>query len=240
MTSTDTPSGSHEDFGGPTATSLKLLGSQLSQWRSMLPRDLQWAEDDPTGFPSPQPTGSQSTYGQSVDPSLSLHAGHTGLPLFTSDLDSEPVHYPYVYDVQVALLRTRYYYAKYMVHRPFVYKALHYPEQMTQEDAEGVAECLRSCLNWPIILSPTSRHKRLIPYLFCWSQNFLGILLIIHMTQYNDMLRKIRSDLCGPRFEAEVQQSVALMLDWIRDLKGSDPIAKWCWKILQCIYHMDD
>jgi hypothetical protein len=65
------------------------------------------------------------------------------MPLFTTDLNSEPVHYPYAYDIQVALLRTRYYYAKYMVHRPFVYKALHFPEQTTQEDAQGVAECLR-------------------------------------------------------------------------------------------------
>jgi hypothetical protein len=30
-----------------------------------------------------------------------------------------------------------------------------------------------------------------------------------------------------------------LMLDWIRDLKSSDPIAMWCWKILQGIYHLD-
>ena len=53
------------------------------------------------------------------------------------------MHYRFVYDVQVAVLRTRYYYAKYVVYRPFVYKALHFPEQMTQEDAQGVAECLR-------------------------------------------------------------------------------------------------
>jgi hypothetical protein len=136
-------------------------------------------------------------------------------------------------------LRTRYYYAKYIVHRPFVYKALHFPDQMTQEDAQGVAECLRSCLKWPLTLSPASRHKRLIPYLFCWSQNFLGILLVIHMTRHSPMLRDIRAQLCGPRFEAEIDQSVELMLDWIRDLKSSDPIALWCWKILQGVYHID-
>jgi hypothetical protein len=109
----------------------------------MLPRDLQWAEDDPVSFPSPQPAGG---YNQSLDPTLSPQRSRTGVPLFTVDLDSEPVHYPYVYDIQVALLRTRFYYAKYMVHRPFVYKALHFPEQMTQEDAQGVAECLRVSL----------------------------------------------------------------------------------------------
>jgi hypothetical protein len=66
------------------------------------------------------------------------------MPLFSTDLDKEPIQYPYVYDIQVALLRTRYYQAKYMVYRPFVYKALHFPEQMTQEDAEGVRRVLTS------------------------------------------------------------------------------------------------
>jgi hypothetical protein len=139
---TDTPNSS-EDFGGPTASSLKQLAGQLAQWRGMLPRDLQWTEDDPAGFPSPQPV--MGGFNQPLDPNLSPHQEHSNPPLFTTDLDSEPVQYPYVYDIQVALLRTRYYYAKYMVYRPFVYKALHFPEQMTQDDAEGVAECLRVC-----------------------------------------------------------------------------------------------
>lgn len=106
----------------------------------MLPRDLQWAEDDPTSFPTPQ-SSNLGNFRQSVDPSLPASSSQN-LPLFYSDLDSEPVHYPYVYDIQVALLRTRFYYAKYMVYRPFVYKALHFPEHMTQEDAQGAAECL--------------------------------------------------------------------------------------------------
>jgi hypothetical protein len=140
MTNTDTPATS-EDFTGPTASSLKQLASQLTQWRGMLPRPLQWAEDDPTSFPNPQ-SGIVGSYSQPLDPSLSPRQSHSGAPMFTTDLDSEPVRYPYAYDIQVALLRTRYYYAKYMVYRPFVYKALHYPDQVTREDAEGVAECL--------------------------------------------------------------------------------------------------
>ncbi|KAH8754273.1 hypothetical protein BGZ57DRAFT_945050 [Hyaloscypha finlandica] len=208
--STDTPGTSNNgDFGGPSATSLNQLASQLSQWRSMLPRDLQWDEDDPASFPSPQASGG---YNQPLDPTLSPQRSRPAPPLFTTDLNSDPVHYPYVYDIQVALLRTRYYYAKYMVHRPFVYKALHFPEQMTQEDAQGVAECLR---------------------------HFLGILLIMHMTQINPMLRDIRTQLCGARFEAEVNESVDLMLDWIQDLKSSDAIAKWCYRILQPMYNLE-
>jgi hypothetical protein len=35
-----------------------------------------------------------------------------------------------------------------------------------------------------------------------------------------------------------VEESIALMLDWIRDLKSSDPIATWCWNIVSGIYNV--
>ncbi|KAK0126370.1 hypothetical protein ONS95_007976 [Cadophora gregata] len=237
MSNSDTSS--NDEFGGPTANTLKSLAAQLTQWRGLLPRDLQWPEDDPSAFPAPQ-TVNPRIFNESLDPSLSIPRPlHPGAQLFSTDLKSEPMHYRFVYDIQVAVLRTRYYYAKYVVYRPFVYKALHFPEQMTQEDAQGVAECLRSCLKWPLTMSPTSRHKRLIPYLFCWSQTFLSILLIFHLTQHNPMLRDIRAQLCGPRFEADFDISVALMQDWIRDLKAVDPLALWCYKILQPLYNLE-
>jgi hypothetical protein len=108
----------------------------------MLPRDLQWPEDDPASFPIPQPSSFRDT-NRALDPNLSPKSGNPKPPLFTTNLDGEPVYYQYAYDIQVALLRTKYYYAKYMINRPFVYKAMHFPEQMTNDDAEGVAECLR-------------------------------------------------------------------------------------------------
>ncbi|CZT47340.1 related to acetate regulatory DNA binding protein FacB [Rhynchosporium secalis] len=236
ISNTDTPAS--DEFGGPSATTLKSLAAQLTQWRGLLPRDLQWPEEDPAAFPTPQ-TGNIGVI-DAVDPSLATpRPGRPGSQLFSTDLNSDPMQYRFVYDVQVAMLRTRYYYSKFVVYRPFVYKALHFPEQMTQEDAQGVAECLRTCLKWPLTLSPTSRHKRLIPYLFCWSQTFVSILLIFHLTQHNPMLRDIRAQLCGPRFEEDFEVSVALMQDWIRDLKAVDPLALWCYKILQPIYNLD-
>jgi hypothetical protein len=119
----------------------------------MLPEELQWAEDDPASFPSSQQVGSGGL-NQPVDPRLSYYPGQPMVPLFSADLDSEPVQYPYLYHIQVALLRTRYYYTKHMIYQSFVYKALHFPERMTQEDAEGVAECLRVRLS-PILMPPS-------------------------------------------------------------------------------------
>jgi hypothetical protein len=108
----------------------------------MLPVQLQWPDEDPAMFPPAMQY--IRYYSQSLDPAFAS-TGHVppGTPLFTTDLDAEPVLYAYAYDIQVALLRTRYYYAKYMVHRPYVYKALHYPDQMGPLDYQGVAECLK-------------------------------------------------------------------------------------------------
>lgn len=190
---------------------------------------------------------------------------------------------------------------------------------------------LQSCLKWPITLAPSSRRKRLVPYLFCWSQNFTGILLILHLTRVHPVLHQIRASMAhssgntrnapvrlsdahsyhssvsaspayssfsggsrnlfsnsavgdaygsetssvdvemfgggksssergraygesasatgsggatgfaqGSDFEVQLEQSIGLMLDWIRDLKGTDPIADWCWRILDGVYHLEE
>jgi hypothetical protein len=144
MTSTaNTPASSNNDgLSGSASSSLKQLSSKLTQWRGLLPQELQWVDDDPASFPTAQLTDLDAFH-QALDPNLSRSVNSTRLAHFTADLDSPPVYYPYIYDIQVALLRTRYYYTKYMVYQPFVYKALHFPELMTREDAEGAAECLR-------------------------------------------------------------------------------------------------
>jgi hypothetical protein len=67
----------------------------------------------------------------------------------------------------------------------------------------------------------------------------MGILLLIHMTRHNSMLSYIRAKFCGPRFEAEIDETVELMLEWVRDLQTTDPIALWCWKILQGVYRLE-
>ena len=45
------------------------------------------------------------------------------------------------------------------------------------------------------------------------------------MTQHNQMLHTIHSQLCGPRFEAEIDQMVKAMIEWVRDLQTTDSIA---------------
>lgn len=145
MSNVDTSRVLDGEFPDPTASSLKQLSSQLDLWREMLPQFLHWPEDDPTAFPIQDATA----YDQALDPNLAnaLPAQHD-TSLFTADLDREPMYYPFAYDIQVALLRTKYYHAKFVVHRPFVYKALHFPEQVTEEDAYGAADCLKVCYSF--------------------------------------------------------------------------------------------
>ncbi|KAI2621106.1 hypothetical protein GGR54DRAFT_639234 [Hypoxylon sp. NC1633] len=219
----------------PAAVMMKQMAAQLDQWRGLLPVYLRWEEENPGAFSSSAEEiyDDQSMYPPPV-PDL-----HTNF-MFTADLDNPPVNYPYAVDIQTASLRTRYYYVKYLVYRPFVFKALHHPEKVTRDDAEGIAECLKSMLKWPITMSPTCFHKRLIPCLFFWSQNLLGILLILHLTQQVPILIRIRTSLMGTKFDQDANETAILCIDWLRDLKDTDATALWCWEILKGVYSLSD
>jgi hypothetical protein len=95
-------------------------------------------------------------------------------------------------------------------------------------------------MRWPLILSPPARRKRLIPYLFVWSQNILTILVIFHMTRHTPIMQKIRAQFCGPNFDTEVEETTDLMLDWVRDLKSMDPAVRWCYNLLQGMYRFEN
>ncbi|KAI6252929.1 hypothetical protein MCOR19_010482 [Pyricularia oryzae] len=223
---------------------VKNLANQAEHWRTMLPPPLRWRENQPGEFPNPSlysdiHSSSVFATGSSLDvppPALSSPSGF----MFTTDLDVAPVTYPYNLDIMTAVLRSRFYYIKFVINRPYVYKALVNPEQLTGEEAEGAAECLRACLKWPVSMSPTCSHKRLIPCLFFWTQNMLGILILLHLSHSTPILSRIRSTLCGESFELEASETVGLYLDWLRDLKSVDAAARWAWAIVRAIYNLEE
>lgn len=186
----------------------------------------------------PAPTSISTTSTTTTTTTLPRGGGPVPAPfMFTPDLDAPPPRYPYVLDVQVALLRSRYYYTKYLIHRPFLYKALHHPSALTHADAAGVATCLRAALLWPVAMSPTCRNKRLVPCSFFFTQNFFGILVLLHLSETVPTLSRIRSTLCGgERFEGDVRETVGLYLDWLRDLKGVDHGTVWHWEVVRALY----
>jgi hypothetical protein len=46
-------------------------------------------------------------------------------------------------------------------------------------------------------------------------------------------------EVLGDTFESDAADSIELMLDWIRDLKRSDPFADFCYHALEDIYVME-
>ncbi|KAH8803488.1 hypothetical protein F5884DRAFT_805692 [Xylogone sp. PMI_703] len=184
------------------ASIIRDSASQLQQWRNMLPTGLKW-EDDGRGIVNGQMT-------------------------FITDLrdvdDDTSKAYRYARDIQVAMLRIRYYYAQYIIYRPLIYKALHFPTRMTAQDVYDVSVCLKCCLNWPMMSPRGKLRKPLIPFLFCWSQNFLGILVLFYCTLESPLLQSIRKEYLDTN---DVKHSLSLMRDWIRSYINMDALAAW-------------
>lgn len=156
--------------------------------------------------------------------------------LFAVDQGPVPINHRFNLDIVTGQLRTRFYYAKFMIYRPFVYKALHFPELMSDDDAEFCGLAIQSACMWPLSMASPRNKKRLIPHLFTWTQNFVGILLLLKMTTVNDCLRQICEEKVSRR---EMEETTFLLLDWLRDIKQVDGIAEWSWKILEPLFGAD-
>jgi hypothetical protein len=207
-----------KDYSGPPIHVIRELLRQLEHWRNLLPAALQW--DDNKRFEYP-------------DPSAATAAGSSG-PMFSFENTPRTAHeLGGSLTMASAQLRSRYYYTRFMILRPFVFKTLHFPTQMTPEDNDYTGQCLQACLLWPIAMNPPRDSKRLIPYLFAWTQNFFGVLLILRMVEENTSIRRIAETYLN--FE-EVQQTVHLLLDWFRDMRQIDGIADWAWGVLSHLY----
>ncbi|KAF2086496.1 hypothetical protein K490DRAFT_44350 [Saccharata proteae CBS 121410] len=214
---------SQKGYTGPPTSVIRELARQLESWRSMLPPELQWSE---------QPANARLVYAFEQQGGGDLPHDAFGQASFGND-GPIPDDYRFGLDLTVAQLRSRYYYAKFMIYRPFVFKALHFPELLTEEDRSLVALCINSALMWPIAMAPPKNRKRLVPYLFSWTQNFLGILLILRMVTLNDTLQAI----CLHRVDqAQFSLTVRALLDWIMDMKQIDGIADWSWQILRPLW----
>jgi hypothetical protein len=126
---------------------------QLESWRQLLPGPLQWSDDDRFAFPH------------------GLFPAHRqpNSPLFAPNSPPLPINHRYNLDVMVAQLRTRYYYARFMTYRPFIWRALHVGDAgMTPEDDMCCGLALKSALSWPMFLAPPKNKKRLVPHHFTW------------------------------------------------------------------------
>ncbi|OCL05195.1 hypothetical protein AOQ84DRAFT_299382 [Glonium stellatum] len=210
---------SPDEHGSPPTTVINELARQLESWRALLPPSLQWSDTDRFAYPSAN----------------SLYTRRPSVPLFTLAEEQVPSEQSTgaILDILTAQLRSRYYYARFMIYRPFVFKALHYPEHMSPEDRQLAGCCLQAALLWPIAMAPCKDRKRLVPVLFAWTQNFLGVLLILRMITINECMDQIAQTYLDAN---EIKDTVLILLDWMKDMKQVDGIAEWSWNILEQMY----
>ncbi|OMP82295.1 hypothetical protein BK809_0006605 [Diplodia seriata] len=205
-----------EGYDGPPTHVIRELSRQLESWRSMLPPPLQWTDEPPEArFQYIQPDSPETVRS------------------FTPDSTSIPSESPNALDLATAHLRSRYYYARFILYRPFVFKVLHWPAQTTDEDRQFAGMCIKSTLLWPIALASPKNRKRLVPYLFVWTQNFISILLILRATTVSAIL----TDVCRKTIDnTELMLTVESLLEWLADVRTIDGVALWSWKILDPLF----
>lgn len=205
---------------GPSMPTVRELARRLDSWRSLLPHSLQWLDNEMLDFPS-----------------ANVGVRRPAEPMFAIDQGSIPIRHRYNLDIITAHLRSRFYFARHLLYRPFVYKALHFSELLTREDVECASLALRSALMWPVLMAPPKDKKRLIPYPLCWTQTCTSILLILKMIQIHDQLASICEEHVNATF---VRSTVSLMLDWLHDVSQVDSIAAWSWALLEPVFSVHE
>lgn len=201
-----------DDYRSPPVLIIQEMARQLALWRESLPEALKWSDHDlltpPENF-------------------------FLGKHLATSVSQADTQNSPSNLDILNSELRTRFYYARFILYRPFIFKAIHFSQQMNSYDAEQCALALQAACLWPTTLRAVDSRKRLIPHLFSWTQNFIGTLLILWMSQRDACLGQICADWLDPD---SIHRTIGSMLRWIEDVKQIDDVAEWSWRILTPLF----
>lgn len=180
------------------------LHSQLQNWRLLLPQELQWSDHQ-------------------------RHELFSPVPLFEHDVTRS------LFDlgIMIAQLRSRFYNARFKLHSPSLYLALHHSESLSSDDTRFCILALESTLLWPLSAESVSNRKRLIPHHFTRTQNAISFLCIFAMIGENEKLKEI----CEQHLDMqELRISVAVRLAWLQDLKAIDGIADWAWRLLHPLF----
>jgi hypothetical protein len=79
-----------------------------------------------------------------------------------------------------AMLKSRYLVAKFHIGRPFLYKALHAPQHMTDSEYSEVREGLKGGMYWPAIMGLCTQMTSALPVKFGWLSQCFGQVLLFH------------------------------------------------------------
>lgn len=79
-----------------------------------------------------------------------------------------------------AMLKSRYFVAKFHIGRPILYKIMHAPHLATENDYSGVKDCLTSGLYWPATMGLCAQMESAQPIKFGWCCQGFGQVLLFH------------------------------------------------------------
>jgi hypothetical protein len=192
----------------PISPLIQELIAELVSWRNALPERLKWKDESKFDY-------------KRVDP-LTKRPHSSFFSCFQS---AQPEIVDLNVDIAVAHLRTCFYQAQFLIYRPFVYKAFHHRSQVTATDRRLCAFAISAACLWPISLSPPNSKKHLVPHLFSWTQNFLGLLLILETCRKDGYMRKICQE--DNITEGLFEVSISSMKAWLEDVSQADGIAEW-------------
>ncbi|KAF1993626.1 hypothetical protein P154DRAFT_449652 [Amniculicola lignicola CBS 123094] len=123
-----------------------------------------------------------------------LEEWRTNLPssIQFSDDDSVDTSPSPAHVIAKAMLRSRYLVAKFHIGRPFLYKALHFPEHTTGNEYQEAHEGLKGGMYWPTVMGLCTAMKSALPIKFGWSSQCFGQVLLLHAVAHspNPMLQK--------------------------------------------------
>jgi hypothetical protein len=193
------------------------LERQLGEWRTNLPQSLQWSDSDRTSYAHYDMRGQ--------------HLCNTTFTEHSHGINNEQPRHAYNEDVVTAQLRCRFYYCQLMLFRPFLYKALHVPDQATKQDLEYATRCLQSCILWPMCMNPLRNKKRLLPNTYVWTQSFVMILLILKLAEKCPFFTRFWEE-----NKTKVDETVRSMLAWLEDMRQVDAMSAWGSEILEPLY----
>jgi len=197
----------------PAKALIQELSQQLTNWRRYLPAAIAWDDD-------------QSIEAvENMDMSASGYAYHGEGGVGPSMINSK--------SILNATLRTRYKYAEYLIWRPYIYRALEVPSEMTRDDVECCYKAYKACSMWPLTSTTFQSQRRLIPHLYEYTHTLFGILVLFYVSSFSMALRPI---LESDHLFKEIETTKALCLAWIRDMKVVHPVANWCWHQLRIMY----
>ncbi|PWY79219.1 C6 finger domain protein [Aspergillus heteromorphus CBS 117.55] len=153
------------------------LRHQLEQWRINLPAALQFSDSPPPT--STTDINNTNTNTTTTDTSAS--------PSPAARLPFDPTRHPLSPAIAVseAMLRGRYMIANFHIGRPYLYKALHIPASLTDNDLDQIRRGLLNAMNWPIVLGIFRRMKSCIPLKFAFCSQFFGQILLFYCISHS-------------------------------------------------------